>query len=210
MDRRAYHQEKKSVGPPHQPLSSINDMGRSGTQIVYYGNRKRLLQAEGRHKENSVKGHRKLQQGSWDPHQEESSLWTPGLRKHLLKQYKDPLSLLVETEDRRKRKSSTFFFCEHRNYKYFRRDFYTWTIFKVSQTEGEKENLNREIFFLAIRRERKEEKSSTVNLELTIRKMDQPGKALRMKNEFSSTTTASKGSYVYWKAPEWSRQWRSL
>jgi hypothetical protein len=39
--------------------------------------------------------------------------------------------------------------------------------------------LNREIFFLAIRRERKEEKSSTVNLELTIRKMDQPGKALR-------------------------------
>ena len=28
-------------------------------------------------------------------------------------------------------------------------------IFKVSQTEGEKENLNREIFFLAIRRERK-------------------------------------------------------
>jgi hypothetical protein len=30
-------------------------------------------------------------------------------------------------------------------------------IFKVSQTEGEKENLNREIFFLAIRRERKEE-----------------------------------------------------
>jgi len=47
--------------------------------------------------------------------------------------------------------------CEHRNYKYFRRDFYTWTIFKVSQTEGEKENLNREIFFLAIRRERKEE-----------------------------------------------------
>jgi hypothetical protein len=30
-------------------------MGRSGTQIVYDGNRKRLLQAEGRHKENSVK-----------------------------------------------------------------------------------------------------------------------------------------------------------
>lgn len=71
------------------------------------------------------------------------------------------------------------------------------TIFKVSQTEGEKENLNREIFFLAIRRERKEEKSSTVNLELTIRKMDQPGKALRMKNEFSSTTTASKGPHDY-------------
>jgi hypothetical protein len=58
--------------------------------------------------------------------------------------------------------------------------------------------LNREVFFLAIRREGKEEKkSSTVNLELTIRKMDQPGKALRRKNEFSSTTTASKGSYVY-------------
>ncbi len=70
-------------------------------------------------------------------------------------------------------------------------------IFKVSQSEGEKENLNREIFFLAIRRERKEEKSSTVNLELTIRKMDQPGKALRMKNEFSSTTTASKGFHDY-------------
>jgi len=70
-------------------------------------------------------------------------------------------------------------------------------IFKVFQTEGEKENLNREIFFLAIRRERKEEKSSTVNLELTIRKMDQPGKALRMKNEFSSTTTASKGLHDY-------------
>jgi hypothetical protein len=64
MDRRTYHQEKKSVGPTHQPLSSINDMGRSGTQIVYDGNRKRLLQAEGRYKENSVKGHRKLQQGS--------------------------------------------------------------------------------------------------------------------------------------------------
>ena len=32
--------------------------------------------------------------------------WTP--RQHLLKQHKDPLSLLVEAEDRRKRKSSTF------------------------------------------------------------------------------------------------------
>ena len=74
MDRRTYHQEKKSVGPTHQPLSSINDMGRSGTQIVYDGNRKRLLQDEGRHEKNSVKGHRKLQQGSRDPHQEESSL----------------------------------------------------------------------------------------------------------------------------------------
>jgi hypothetical protein len=28
-----------------------------------------------------VKGLRKLQQGSWNPHQEDSSLWTPGLRK---------------------------------------------------------------------------------------------------------------------------------
>ena len=181
-------------------------MGRSGTQIVYDGNRKRLLQDEGRHEKNSVKGHRKLQQGSWDPHQEESSLRTPGLRKHLLKQYKD-LSCWKQKE---KKIVYILFFCEHRNYKYFRRDFYIWTIFKVSQTEGEKENLNREIFFLAIRRERKEEKSSTVNLELTIRKMDQPGKALRMKNEFSSTTTASKGLHDYWKAPEWSRQWRSL
>ena len=62
--------------------------------------------------------------------------------------------------NRRKKKKKIvyiLFLCEHRNYKYFRRDFYTWTIFKVSQTEGEKENLNREIFFLAIRRERKEE-----------------------------------------------------
>ena len=55
MDRRTYHQEKKSVGPTHQPLSSINNMGRSGTQIVYYGDRKRLLQDEGRYEENSVK-----------------------------------------------------------------------------------------------------------------------------------------------------------
>ncbi len=55
MDRRTYHQEKKSVGQTHQPLSSNNNMGRSGTQIVYNGNRKRLLQDEGRHEENSVK-----------------------------------------------------------------------------------------------------------------------------------------------------------
>jgi hypothetical protein len=45
--------------------------------------------------------------------------------------------------------------------------------------------------------EKEKKKSSTVNLELTIRKMDQPGKALRMKNEFSSTTSASKGLHDY-------------
>ena len=73
MDRRAYHQKKKSVGQTHQPLSSISNMGRSGTQIAYNGNRKRLLQDEGRHEKNSVKGHRKLQQGSRDLHQEEES-----------------------------------------------------------------------------------------------------------------------------------------
>jgi hypothetical protein len=44
---------------------------------------------------------------------------------------------------------------------------------------------------------KKKKKSSTVNLELTIRKMDQPGKALRRKNEFSPTTTASKGPHDY-------------
>ena len=52
------------------------------------------------------------------------------------------------------------FFFERRDCKHFRRDFYTGTIFKVSQTEGEKENLNREIFFLAIRRERKRRKKN--------------------------------------------------
>jgi hypothetical protein len=41
------------------------------------------------------------------------------------------------------------FFCEHRNYKHFRRDFYTGkTIFKVSQTEGGKENLIGKFSFL--------------------------------------------------------------
>ncbi len=64
MDRQTYYQEKESVGQTHQPLSSINDMGRSGTQIVYDGNRKRLLPDEGHHEKNSVKGHQKLQQGS--------------------------------------------------------------------------------------------------------------------------------------------------
>jgi hypothetical protein len=58
-----------------------------------------------------------------------------------------------------------------------------------------KRKFDREVFFLAIRRVKK--KSSTVNLELTTRKMDQPGKALRRKNEFSSTTTASKGLHDY-------------
>ena len=194
----------------HQPLSSVNNMGRSGTQVVYHGDRKRLLQDEGRHEKNSVKGHRELQQGSWDPHQEESSLWTPGLRKHLLKQYKDPLSLLVETEDRRKRKSSAF---------YFFANIETTNIFVATSAPERssrylKPKVEKKIWigkFSFLQSEEKEKKkSSTVSLELTIRKMDQPGKALRMKNEFSSTTTASKGPHDYWKAPEWSRQWRSL
>jgi hypothetical protein len=92
---------------------------------------------------------------------------------------------------------STFFFANIETTNIFVASSTPKTIFKVSQTESEKENWNREIFFLAIRRERKEEKSSTVNLELTIRKMDQPGKALREKNEFSSSTTASKGHHDY-------------
>ena len=104
------------------------------------------------------------------------------------------MTLFLKTEEK---KIVYIFFANVETANIFRRDFYTGMIFKVSQTEGEKENLNREIFFLAIRRERKEEKSSTVNLELTIRKLDQPGKALRRKNEFSSTTTASKGPHDY-------------
>ncbi len=59
----------------------------------------------------------------------------------------------VESETR-----SRFLFCEHRNYKYFHRDFYTWTIFKVSQTEGEKENLNREIFLSCNQKRKKRRK----------------------------------------------------
>ena len=54
-------------------------------------------------------------------------------------------------------------------------------------------------FFFSFSSDCKKEKkkSSTVNLGLTIRKMDQPGKALRMKDEFSSTTSASKGLHDY-------------
>jgi hypothetical protein len=54
MHHRTYHQEKKSIRQMHHLLSSNSNMGRSGTQIVYYGNWKRLLQNKRRHEENSI------------------------------------------------------------------------------------------------------------------------------------------------------------
>ncbi len=103
MDRRTYRQEKKPFGQTHQPFSSIDNMGRSGTQIVYDGNRERLLQDERRHKENSVKdieNFNKVVETLIKKNPVHKFLDT---EKHLLKQYKDPLDFL--TEDRRKRKN---------------------------------------------------------------------------------------------------------
>jgi hypothetical protein len=76
MDHRTYHQEKKSIRQTHLPLSSISNMGRSGTQIVYYGNWKRLLLDKGCHKENSI-NIEKLQQGHRNSqHEDSKKYWT--------------------------------------------------------------------------------------------------------------------------------------
>jgi hypothetical protein len=62
-------------------------------------------------------------------------------RKHLLKQYKDPLDFL--TEDMEEKENRLHFFCERRKLLTFSSRILHWKkrIFKVSQTEGEKENL---------------------------------------------------------------------
>jgi hypothetical protein len=73
------------------------------------------------------------------------------------------------------------FFCDAGATSIFVVSSTTKMIFKVSQTEGEKEDLIGKFSFL---QSEKYKKSSTVNSELTARKMDQPGKALREKNEF--------------------------
>jgi hypothetical protein len=83
-------------------------MGRSGTQIVYDRNRKRLLQDERRHEENSVKDIENFNKVVETLIKKNPVYKLLDPRKHLLKQYKDPLDFL--TEDRRKRKSSMNFF----------------------------------------------------------------------------------------------------
>ncbi len=204
MDRWTYHKEKKSVGQTHQLLSSISNMGRSGTQTVYNGNRKGLLQDEGRHEKNSVKGHRELQQGSWDPHQEET-------RAEIIywSNTRIPLTFLLKTEEKENRLH--FFFLRTSKLQTFS----SRLLHQKRSSRYLKPKAKKKIWlgsFLSCNQksERKEEKLSTVNLELPIRKMDQPGKALRRMNEFSSITTASKGPHDYWKAPEWFHQWGSL
>jgi hypothetical protein len=108
MDHRTYHQEKKSVRQMHQPLSSVSNMGRSGTQIVYYGNWKRLLQDKRRHEEDSINIE------NFNKVVETLNMKNPvhkflDFPQQLLKQYKDPFGSLPHM-DRRKESSSKIFF----------------------------------------------------------------------------------------------------
>ncbi len=189
----------------HQPLSSISNMGRSGTQIVYGGNWKRLLQDEGHHEENSVKDIENFNKVVETLIKKNSVYKLLDPRKHLLKQYKDPLDSL--TEDRRKRKSSTFFLWTSKLQTFSSRILHQKRSSRYLKPKAKKKIWSGS-FLSCNQKSEKKKKKSSVNSELTFRKMDQPGKALRRK--FSSTTTASKGPHDYWKSPEWSHQWRSL
>ncbi len=119
------------------------------------------------------------------------------LLQQLLKQYKDPLDSLAL--DRKKRIVYEDFFCDAELQTFSSRYFRSSVSNNLQgiSNRRQKRRFDREVFFLAIRRMKK---SSAVNSELTTwKKMDQPGKVLREKNEFSSTTTASKGLHHYWK-----------
>jgi hypothetical protein len=86
-------------------------------------------------------------------------------RSHLLKQYKDPLDSL--TEDRKKKKIVYIFFSANIvTTNIFVATSTPKTIFKVSQTEGEKENLIGKFSFL--QSEERKKRREIVNSQLGV------------------------------------------
>jgi hypothetical protein len=176
-------------------------MGRSGTQIVYYGNWKRLLQDEGCHKEYSINIE------NFNKVIEILNMKNPihkilDFPEHLLKQYKDPFGSLPHM-DRKKNPvidSLKIFFCDYWPTNIFHHDTSRapfLTIFKVSHTEGrlQQRRFDREIFFLAIRiirrRNRQQSTKSSPSKKWII--LEKYFK----RNDFSLTTTVSTGHGDY-------------
>jgi len=174
----------------HQPLSSVSNMGRSGTQIVYYGNWKRLLQDKRRHEEDSINIE------NFNKVVETLNMKNPALSP-----------TWIEGKNRLRR-----FFLRQPDYKHFLSWYFRSSIPSHLQGISYRRKATMKIWsgnFLSCNQRRRMKKSSAVSSELTTWRMDQFGKVLR-RNEFSSTTTASMGLHDYWKAPECTRQWRSL
>jgi hypothetical protein len=195
MDRQTYHKEKKSVGQVHQPLSSISNMGRSGTQTVYNGNRKRLLQDERHHKENSVKDIENFNKVVETLLKKNPAYKLLDPRKHLLKQYKDPLDFL--TEDRRKKKIVYIFFANIETTNIFVAISTPKNDLQGISNRRRKRKFDWEIFFLAIRRVKKREEIVNSQLGAYHQKNGSAWKSTLEENEFSPTTTASKGPHDY-------------
>jgi hypothetical protein len=92
-------------------------MGRSGTQTVYYGNWKRLLQDKRRHEKNSIniKNFNKVIEILNMKNPIHKVLDFP---EHLLEQYKDSFGSFTHM-DRRKKAAIEDFFCDTGLHKYF-------------------------------------------------------------------------------------------